>query len=239
MSKYGIQLYSLRDISRDDFEGTLKAVADMGYKMVESAGFFGHDARTVKGWLDKYGLEICSTHTGYGLLADDFDATVRYHLDIGCKNLIIPGAAHGNMAEINNLVSKINEWQPILEKNGIALHYHNHWQEFVPNPDGSVTMDELASRTSVLFEIDTYWAYVAGQDPIEVMDRYGDRVKFIHLKDGTKDKIGKSLGLGTAPVKAVLEKALATNRAIVVESEGLEPTGKDEVARCMDFLKAQ
>ena len=239
MSKYGIQLYSLRDISRDDFEGTLKAVADMGYKMVESAEFFGHDARTVKGWLDKYGLEICSTHTGYGLLADDFDATVRYHLDIGCKNLIIPGAAHGNMAEINNLVSKINEWQPILEKNGIALHYHNHWQEFVPNPDGSVAMDELASRTNVLFEIDTYWAYVAGQDPIEVMDRYGDRVKFIHLKDGTKDKIGKSLGLGTAPVRAVLEKALATNRAIVVESEGLEPTGKDEVARCMDFLKAQ
>lgn len=239
MSKYGIQLYSLRDISRDDFEGTLKAVADMGYKMVESAEFFGHDARTVKGWLDKYGLEICSTHTSYGLLADDFDATVRYHLDIGCKNLIIPGAAHGNMTEINNLVSKINEWQPILEKNGIALHYHNHWQEFVPNPDGSVAMDELASRTNVLFEIDTYWAYVAGQDPIEVMDRYGDRVKFIHLKDGTKDKIGKSLGLGTAPVKAVLEKALATNRAIVVESEGLEPTGKDEVARCMDFLKAQ
>lgn len=239
MKKYGIQLYSLRDVTKDDFEGTLKAVAEMGYKMVESAGFFGHDAATVKGWLEKYGLEICSTHTGYGLLADDFDATVQYHLDVGCKNLIIPGAAHGNMAEIDNLVAKINEWQPILAEKGIELHYHNHWQEFVPNPDGSVTMDELEKRTNVLFQIDTYWAYVAGEDPVAVLDKYGDRVKFIHLKDGTKDKVGKSLGLGTAPVKAVLAKAEATGRTIVVESEGLEPTGKDEVKRCIDFLKAQ
>jgi len=239
MKKYGIQLYSLRDISKDDFEGTLKAVADMGYKMVESAGFFGHDAKTVKGWLEKYGLEICSTHTGWGLLTDDFDATMQYHIDVGCKNLIIPGAPHGNQAEIDTLVEKINEWQPILEKNGIALHYHNHWQEFVPNPDGSVTYDALVERTNVLLEIDTYWAYIADKDPVELMDKYGDRVKFIHLKDGFKNKEGKSLGQGTAPVKAVLSKAEATGRTIVVESEGLDPTGKEEVKRCIDFLLAQ
>ena len=239
MKKYGIQLYSLRDIANVDFEGMLKAVADMGYKMVESAGFFGHDAKTVKGWLDKYGLEICSTHTGWDLLTNNFDATMQYHIDIGCKNLIIPGAPHANQAEIDTLVQKINEWQPILEKNGIALHYHNHWQEFVPNPDGSVAYDALVEKTNVLLEIDTYWAYIADKDPIELMDKYGDRVKFIHLKDGTKDKVGKSLGLGTAPVKEVLAKAEATGRVVVVESEGLEPTGKEEVKRCIDFLLAQ
>jgi sugar phosphate isomerase/epimerase len=239
MKEYGIQLYSLRDISKDDFEGMLKAVSEMGYKMVESAGFFGHSAKTVKGWLDKYGLTMCSTHTGYNLLADDFDATAKYHLDIGCKDLIIPGAAHGNMAEIDNLVEKINEWQPKLAAMGINLHYHNHWQEFVPNPDGSITMDELEKRTNVLFEIDTYWAYVAGEDPVKVLEKYGDRVKFIHLKDGFMNKEGKSLGQGTAPVKAVLAKAEATGRKIVVESEGLDPTGKEEVKRCIDFLMAQ
>jgi len=236
MKKYGIQLYSLRDVTKDDFEGALKAVSEMGYKMVESAGFFGHSAETVKGWLCKYGLEICSTHTGWQLLVDDFDATVQYHLDIGCKNLIIPGAPHGNKEEIDTLVAKINDWQPILESKGIALHYHNHWQEFLPNPDGSVTYDALVERTNVLLEIDTYWAYIADQDPVALMDKYGVRVKIIHLKDGTKDKKGLSLGLGTAPVKAVLAKAEATGRTIVVESEGLDPTGKEEVKRCIDFL---
>ena len=56
MKNYGIQLYSLRDISKDDFEGMLKAVADMGYKMVESAGFFGHSAEEVRAMLDEYGF---------------------------------------------------------------------------------------------------------------------------------------------------------------------------------------
>ena len=74
---------------------------------------------------------------------------------------------------------------------------------------------------------------------IELMDKYGDRVKFIHLKDGFKNKEGKSLGQGTAPVKAVLAKAEATGRTVVVESEGLDPTGKEEVKRCIDFLLAQ
>ena len=100
-------------------------------------------------------------------------------------------------------------------------------------------MDELASRTNILFEIDTFWAYVAGADPIAVLDKYGDRVQFIHLKDGFSNGEGKSLGQGTAPVAAVLEKAIATGRTIVVESEGLDPTGKEEVQRCMDYLKSR
>ena len=237
MNNYGLQLYSVRDITKDDFRGTLKKVADMGYKMVESAGFFGHTAAEVKNWLDEYGLTLCSTHTGLNLMTDDFDATVKYHKDVGCRDLIIPGAPHGNKEEIEILVSNINKWQPILESEGIRLHYHNHHQEFIPNADGSVTMDALAEKTDVLLEIDTYWAYVAGEDPVALLDKYGDRVKFIHLKDGTKDKVGKSLGQGTAPVLQVLRKAQQTGRKIVVESEGLDPTGEEEVRRCIEFLK--
>ena len=237
--KYGIQLYSLRDIADQDFEGMLKSVAEMGYKIVESAGFFGHSAETVKGWLAQYGLTLTSTHTGYGLLVNDFDATVEYHKAVGCKHLIIPGAPIGTKAEVDALVENINKWQPILEKEGITLHFHNHHREFLPNADGVITMDELATRTNILFEIDTFWVYVAGEDPLAVLDKYGDRVQFIHLKDGFNNGEGKSLGQGTAPVAAVLEKAIATGRTIVVESEGLDPTGKEEVQRCMDYLKSR
>ncbi len=239
MQAYGIQLYSLRDITGEDFKAALAAVSEMGYKKVESAGFFGHNAATVKAWLAEYGLELCSTHTGYGALLDDFDATVRYHKEVGCADLIIPGAPHGNAAEINALVDNINRWQPLLAAEGIRLHYHNHHQEFLPNPDGSITMDALIARTNVLLEIDTYWAYVGGQDPVALLDRLGDRVQFIHLKDGFENGQGKSLGQGTAPVAAVLKKAVESGRTIVVESEGLDPTGREEVARCMDYLKAQ
>ncbi len=239
MKHYGIQLYSLRDITAQDFFGALAAVADMGYTMVESAGFFGHDAKEVKEQLDQLGLTICSTHTGWDALLNDFDATVRYHQEVGCKDLILPGAPHGNQAEIDTLVEKINDWQPRLAAEGITLHYHNHHQEFLPNPDGSVTFSALETRTNVLFELDTYWAFIAGEDPVALLDRLGERVRFIHLKDGLKNHQGKSLGQGEAPIAVVLARAQATGRTIVVESEGLDPSGKEEVARCIEYLKAQ
>ena len=89
---YGIQLYSVRDLASQDLEAALKAVAEIGYKYVEFAGFFGNDAETVKGWLDKYGLICSSTHSGWTELRDNFEETVKYHKIIGNKNYIIPGA---------------------------------------------------------------------------------------------------------------------------------------------------
>lgn len=237
MNTYGIQLYSLRDVSEGDLKGTLKKVADMGYKTVEFAGFFGNDAKDVKAWLDEYGLTAIGTHTGYQALENDLEGTIAYHKAIGCTNLIIPYAPHSNKAEIDSFVEKVNAWLPRLKKEGITLHYHNHATEFKPNADGMIMEDELAKRTDILLEVDTYWAYVAGKDPIAVLDSLGDRVKIIHLKDGNAEGKGYSLGLGTAPVADVLKKALATGRKIVVESEGLDPTGEEEVARCMDYLK--
>ncbi len=238
MKNYGIQLYSLRDVAENDFEGTLKKVAEMGYKMVESAGFFGHSAEQVKAMLDKYGLQICSTHTGINLLEDNFDATIEYHKTLGCENLIIPWAPFNTKAELNALIDKLNVWIPKAKAQGITMHYHNHHAEFLPNEDGQIAIEELAKRTEIGLEIDTYWAYVAGENPLEVLEKYNDRIKFIHLKDGTKDKQGKSLGQGTAPALAVLKKAEEMGKIIVVESEGLDPTGIEEVSRCMDFLKA-
>ena len=64
------------------------------------------------------------------------------------------------------------------------------------------------------------------------------RLRCIHLKDGSPEGKGCSLGQGAAPVKAVRKKAIELGVGIVVESEGLDPTGKEEVERCINFLKA-
>ena len=77
----------------------------------------------------------------------------------------------------------------------------------------------------------------AGIDPLAVLRRLGARVDLIHLKDGLKGGIGKSLGQGEAPVLAVRNAALAMGLPMVVESEGLDPTGLEEVKRCIEFLK--
>ena len=244
--KYGLQLYSVRDVTKDNFELALKQVAEMGYDMVEPAGFFDHPAEEVKAMLDHYGLTICSTHTSYRRVFDELEDTIAYHKAVGCQNIILPSTPFKTKEELDYSIENINRVQPIIEAEGMKLHYHNHSKEFWANADGLVAEDELAKRTNVLFELDTFWVYNAGLDPLAVMEQYRGRVGFIHLKDGIRfdpnvegsTAIGKSVGSGNAPVVAVRQKAIDMGLNIVIESEGLDPTGPEEAKRCIDFLRA-
>ncbi len=238
--EYGLQLNSVRDLTGADLEGALKAVAEMGYKYVEYAGFFGHPAETVAAWQEKYGLTCSGTHTGWGeLLPENIEATIAYHKAIGNKHIIVPGAELDTLEKIIDFCHVMNRAQLRLAAEGISLGYHNHSHEFVVMPWGSTIHSELEKRGTFDFEIDTFWAFNAGLDPVAVLNRLAGRVKVIHLKDGFKGGAGKSLGQGEAPVLAVREAAIKMGLRMVVESEGCDPTGLEEVKRCIDFLKAQ
>ncbi|MEG0766902.1 MAG: TIM barrel protein, partial [Clostridia bacterium] len=98
--------------------------------------------------------------------------------------------------------------------------------------------DELIARTTIGLEIDTYWAYVGGKDPVALMETLKDRLSVIHLKDGDAQGHGTPLGQGTAPVKAVREKAMQMGVRMVVESETLTPDGKTEAKACIAYLRS-
>ena len=244
MTEYGLQLYSVRDITPTDFEGALRRVAEMGYQTVEPAGFFGHSAEDVAGMLKKYGLTVCSTHTPCNEVFDNTEEVIAYHKAIGCKDIILPAISCSTKEKLDASITAINRAQPIIEKAGMRLHFHNHWREFVANDDGQIVMEELANRTKILFQIDIFWAFNAGKDPLQVLDQYRDRIHTVHLKDGfprnpaeNTEAVGKSLGQGIAPVAAVRKVAIERGLRMVVESEGLDPTGPAEVKRCIEYLK--
>ena len=184
--KYGIQLYSVRDNTPRDMEGTLRALLEMGYSFVEFAGFFGHSAETVKGWLEQYGLTVSGTHTGWEALRDDFDGTVAYHKTIGCDTIIVPGADLSTAEKLDAFIAFMSDAAIRLQKEGITLAYHNHDREFRVSSYGVVTHEEMQNRmVGVQFEIDTFWAYAAGRDPIAIMEKLHaeGRLPVIHIKD--------------------------------------------------------
>ena len=237
-NKYGIQLYSIRDLTSQNLEEAIKAVAEMGYSYVEFAGFFGHTAEEVRAMLDKYGVEVCSTHTGWQELKPEVLAdTIAYHKAIGNKNIVVPGFDRTE-ATFDEMIEVFNYAAPILKENGIALGYHNHSYEFIPTESGRVFHNELAEKTDVEIQLDTFWVYNAELDPITVLERLKKRVEVIHLKDGFLGGKGMALGEGEAPVKAIREKAIAMGLTMVVESETLNPDGISEVGRCIDYLKS-
>ena len=251
MTNYGIQMYSLRDVTKTDLRAALKAVADMGYTHVEFAGFFENSAEDVRAWLDEYGLTASGTHTGIALIAPDkLEETIAYHKTIGCKNLIVPSAKWDTEESMEANIALFNSVQKRLAEEGITLGYHNHSGEFYPTPYGKIVEDELYERTSVSLEIDTFWLFNAGIDPVPYLEAHKDRISVIHLKDGDvmrngngsfsnakNGAVGKSLGLGDAPVAAVRDWAISNGVLMVVESEGLDPTGPEEVGRCIGYLR--
>lgn len=235
--EYGLQLYSVRDAMEKDVKGTLKRVAEIGYKQVEFAGFFGVDAPTMKSWLDEFGLRVSGTHTNIYELNNNYDEIVNYHKVIGCNNLIMPWADTSTPEKIAELLDLIKIYQPRLKADGITLGYHNHDHEFHVQKDGTLPYAILELCTDVQLEVDTYWAFMAGMDPLAVMERLKDRIHFIHLKDGTLQREGRPLGTGEAPVAAVIQKAKELGFDMIVESENLQPDGLTEVDNCFSYLK--
>lgn len=248
--KYGLQLYSLRDIADKDFLGTIRETAKIGYSFIEPCSFFGTPAEDVCKVLDETGLYISGTHTGWDQLTPDkIDETIAYHKAVGNKNIIIPGIDLSTEEKLNFAIDLINSAQKKLAAAGITLGYHNHAREFLPvefgcfhHPEFEHVHAELQKKTSVEFEIDTYWAYVAGKDPVEVLEGLKGRVHVVHVKDGFRPEIGKgdgrALGEGSAPVAAVREYCIKNGIRMVVESESCKPTGLEEVTRCFKYLKS-
>ena len=215
--EYGLQLFSVRDVTERDMEGALRQVAEMGYRSVEFAGFFGHSAQEIKGWLDKYGLTASGTHTGMSeLTGDKLQETIAYHQAIGCRNLIVPYESFATKGEIDAFIQRVQQVEPQLNAAGITLHYHNHDHEFKPNQDGLIPEEELLARTNLLLEVDTYWVYAAGKDPVAFLQEHKDRIRVIHLKDGKGGDACASLGQGIAPVAQVRQAAIQLGLEMVV-----------------------
>ncbi len=236
--KYGIQLYSMRDLAERDFEGAVAKAAEIGYSSIEFAGFFGRTAEQVVSLLEKNNIELFGTHCGMYDLVNDYEGTLAFHKAIGNKNYIISHHNMRNKAEIDEFVELINKYQPMLEAEGIKLGYHNHSMEWLPNDDGIISHPELLERTNIGFEIDTFWAFNAGRDPVALMEQYKDRLLSIHIKDGFKGGRGMPLGKGEAPVAAVYAKAVELGVPMIVESETCDPSGAEEARICFDCLKS-
>lgn len=250
-TEYGLQMYSLRDITKDSMRMALERVAAMGYKYVEFAGFFDYMPEQIKLWLDSFGLECSGTHTGMGAITPEtIDETIRYHKIISCNTLIVPACDWTTPEKAQDVIESLNFAQKKLAENGIKLGYHNHSKEFFPTSDGIIFEDKLIAETTVDLEIDTWWAFNAGIDVIGFLEKNKERISVIHLKDGFASSAdcknfdhvhdgvkGVSVGSGENNISEIVAWANQNGVLMVIESEGLDPTGLEEVERCITYLR--
>ena len=181
-----LQLYTVRDLIAKDYKATVKAVAEAGYAGVETAGFPGITIPEAVKLFKDLGLKVASAHAGMPV-GPDKDKPLDEMEALGCK-MLVSGKGPDDFAtpdKIKATCEVFNEAAANAKRRGIAFGVHNHWWEFTKK-DGKIPYDIAVELLSpdVFFEIDTYWAKTGGEDPAEMIRKYGARVKLLHVKDG-------------------------------------------------------
>jgi sugar phosphate isomerase/epimerase len=188
IEKVGVQLYTVRDLMKNDFDGTIAKVAAIGYKEVEFAGYFDHTGQQVRAVCEKNGLAAVSTHVQYDELDDKFASVVETSKIIGLKYIVcpwIPEELRKSPDIWKKTAEKFNRCGQQSKNAGIQFAYHNHWFEFLP-VDGKLPYDELLKECDanlVKMEMDLCWITAAGGDPLKYFNLYPGRFPLVHVKD--------------------------------------------------------
>ncbi|MGC2473600.1 MAG: TIM barrel protein [Candidatus Sulfotelmatobacter sp.] len=188
IDKVGVQLYTVRDLMKNDFDGTIAKVAQIGYKEVEFAGYFGHSAQQVRDVLSKNGLTAPSTHVQYDELDEKFPSVIEFSKAIGLEYIIcpwIPEELRKSPDIWKQASEKFNECGEQTKQAGMQFGYHNHWFEFLP-ANGKLPYDELLKMCDpklVIMEMDLCWITAAGADPLKYFNEYPGRFPLVHVKD--------------------------------------------------------
>ena len=193
-----VQLWSVKDVISQDFNGTLKALADMGFAGVEFAGEFGpyaNDAKALKKFLDSINLKTSGAHVSFEQLnQDNFDKTVDFYQQLNLDTLIIGWDERAwHPQGIKEVVKLLNELDKKLAPYKIKTGFHNHNHEF-DEYQGTTYWDYLAVNTadSVVLQQDVGWTTYAGKDAVEYVRKYPNRTFTTHYKvripEGVKGK---------------------------------------------------
>ena len=243
--QYGIQTYSIRDEMQKDPENALRTLAGLGYQMLEfcAMNFDGWNikkARQLKSAMDKYGLTATGSHIGRGDLEEHFEDMIACLDIVGANQVILAGADHSSQAKIDEMLPVFRACGEKLEARGRMLGFHNHADPFYPVEGGKSFMCRWVDETILPLEIDTYWAYAAGEDPVCWMKKLhkAGRLMSIHIKDGDIKGNGTPLLMGTAPVRDVYKAACEMGVPIIVESETQNPDGPTEAKICIEALRS-
>ena len=186
--RIGVQLWSVKDEIKQDFEGTLTRIAQLGFQGVEFAGEFGKykdDPAGLKAFLAKNQLACAGAHMPLEKLsAAQFDATTAFYEALGCENLIISMDKRAFTVEGSAEVSKeLSALTGKLATKGMRIGYHNHAEEFA-GAVGKTPWDVIATNTpkATILQQDVGWATVAGKDPVAYVKKYPGRTLSTHFK---------------------------------------------------------
>lgn len=236
--KIGLELYSLRYDLQKDFMGTLRSIRQMGFTEVEVPELYGLSAEKLKRALQQNHLAPSSMLCGYEQLRDSLPKIIQEAKTLGVAYVGCSWIPHGNQLTREDAIKAVALFNKVgvqLKAHHLHFIYHLHGYEFVPTPSGETLMDVMAQGMKpgiADFEMDIFWVWSAGADPVLLLNKYPGRFLALHLKDmkeGTPtggysgsapEASSVALGKGTINIPAVLRVAIQTGvKKFYIEDE--------------------
>jgi sugar phosphate isomerase/epimerase len=246
----GLELYSVRDALKKDLTGTVRAVAQMGYQVVEFYGPYYEwtEAQTkdVRKLLDDLGIHCYSTHNDEGNLnAKNLGRTRDLNLILGCKYVVQAWSdPKPNIDAWKAVADNLNAAAATLEPAGLKVGYHNHQAEWKP-VDGRRPIEILAANTkpTVMLQLDVGTCLEAGSDPVAWIRANPGRIRSIHCKEWSPDpdKGYKVLfGEGKADWKGIFQAAENGGGVeyYLIEQEGSRFPELETAQKCLQAFRA-
>ncbi len=245
-AKIGIQLYTVRKALEEDFEGTLRKIADIGFWGIEYYPLSEKitTERAAKAFKDLR-LEVFGMHTPLPV-GNDRDGVLKLAEAFNCSRVIYPGWPQGDKYKdretSKRTAATYDEVSAFLKSRGLAFGLHNHWWDF-QETDGIVPFYYLLEHLdkNVFFEIDTYWAKTAGRDPAKVVGDFSKRAPLLHIKDGPAvegDMMYKQVpaGEGTLDFPPIVKAGGKSIQWMIVEFDEYEKDIFDGIGRSYTYL---
>ncbi|HWE64906.1 MAG TPA: sugar phosphate isomerase/epimerase [Chloroflexota bacterium] len=243
-----VQLYTLRDELAQDFAGTLRRVAEIGYRAVELYSYGGMSAPELRALLHEIGLRPVSSHISLETLESDPERAIAFARELGCSFAgcpYLPEHRRGDAAAYRSVAATLTRCGAIARDHGLSFFYHHHDFEFQPL-NGRTALDVLLEATHpdlVGLEVDVYWVAYAGLDPAAFMRTLGRRCRLLHLKDMAPDAARSfaEIGEGTLDLDAVVAagQEVGVQWYIVEQDRALQRTPLEAIRLSLENLKAK
>ena len=242
-----LQMYTLRDDTAQDFAGTIRKVAAIGYAAVELAGRGSLSVQELSSLLADNHLSMAGSHIGLDDLEADLPKVIQENLALGNRYIVVPYLAEERRRtadDYKRLAGTLNEFGETLRSSGLTLCYHNHDFEFKPLDNGQLGEDILLENTDpslVKAEVNTYWVLKAGHDPVAFIKKHSGRVPLIHLKDmDPADDSFAPVGTGRLPLDALVAAAPEVGAEyLIVEQDVCKGPAIEAVTLSYNNLKAK
>lgn len=258
----GIQLYSVRDEMKADPLGTLKLLAEMGYRYVEHANykerkFYGFSASEFKKMLNDLNMKMLSGHTvmrkqHWDETKKDFTAEWKYTVEdaatVGQQFVISPSMEEGfrtSYDDLKGFMDVFNRCGELCKKSGMQFGYHNHDFEFSQKLNGRSMYDIILDSTDpklVIQQLDTGNLFNGGATALDIVTKFPGRFASMHVKDeilssGSNEKYESTvLGTGVAQVTKVIDIGRKSGGTVhfIIEQEAYQ--GKSPIVCAKENL---